>query len=133
MSPKSKTVLIIFVTFILGIVLGAVGGGTYRYMFDDMHRRPPKPGHHVDRLMNILNLEKSQEDTVRIILENHSERMKINFQESMKYLEASLDSLDKELAPVLTEEQLNSLRKERKRFDEMKEDWEPRSKDRRKP
>ncbi|MFZ5979389.1 MAG: hypothetical protein ACOYVF_02050 [Candidatus Zixiibacteriota bacterium] len=133
MSPKSKTVLIIFVTFIIGVALGAVGAGTYRYMFDSRRPGPPYPDNHVERIMRLLDLKDSQEDTVRTILENHSERMRINFQESMKYLEASIDSLEDELAPVLTEEQLARLKEERKKFENVKRDWQRPNKDRTNP
>lgn len=131
MSPKSKTVTIIFITFVLGIALGAVGAGTFRYMFDKRHPDGrPRPENHTERIMNLLELSDDQVDTVKAILDNHSERMRINFQESMKYLEASIDSLEDELAPVLTDEQLGKLKDERKRFEDVKRKWQPREKDR---
>ncbi len=105
MKMGTKTVLVILITLIIGMVIGALITGAFtrhrigRFM---SMREPGRLGAHVER---IIDPDESQREAVRAILQRHSEQfLKLHSRFEGEML-ALRDSLKKDLDPILTEEQ----------------------------
>jgi hypothetical protein len=106
---ETKTVLIVLSTLIIGVIIGALITGAFarhrigRFM---AMRDPGRLSMHVER---IIDPDESQREAVREILHKHSERfLEIHSRFEGEML-ALRDSLKKDLAPILTDEQRERL------------------------
>ncbi len=114
MKMETKTVLIILITLIIGMIIGALITGAFarhhigRFM---SMRKPERLGAHVER---IIDPDESQREAVRAVLQRHSEQfLELHSQFEGKML-ALRDSLKKDLDPILTEEQKKRLERQPK-------------------
>ncbi len=105
MKMGTKTILVILITLIIGMIIGVLISGAFarhrsgRFM---SMREPGRLGAHVER---IIDPDESQREAVRAILQRHSEQfLKIHSRFEGEML-ALRDSLKKDLDPILTEEQ----------------------------
>lgn len=110
MKIHTKTALILFVTLILGILLGALIAGPYLLRRDlPEHSREGLHKHFIEHFVDVTDPSEVQRDTVRAILENFADRFaELNIQHHSE-MEVLMDSLQMELSPVLTEEQIERL------------------------
>ena len=117
MNMKVKTTIVIIITLIFGIVLGAMINRTFthrriRRAFDAVN-----PGRFTMILERAINPTEEQTKQIREILQNHAKQIEKMRKEAMEGMETSLQSLKKELDSVLTPEQkdrLENLVKERR-------------------
>lgn len=106
MSLQLKPSLIIIGTLILGMVLGAVGASSImHYRFQQLEEFS-KPRSISDRVLHAIGpLEKTTEDSLRVILENSGERMREEMMGGRSRIRAIIDSTLLQMEPLLTEEQ----------------------------
>ncbi len=111
MKIHTKTALILFATLILGLLLGALIGGPLLVRMNlPEHTRMGLMQHFVEHFEGVTNPSEAQRDTVRAILESYADRFaELNIQHHSE-MEVLMDSLQMELSPVLTEEQLQRMR-----------------------
>ncbi len=111
MKIHTKTALILFVTLVLGIILGWLVGGPLLIRRDlPEHTRKGISEHFINHFEEITDPDETQRDTVRAILESFADRFaELNVRHHSE-METLMDSLQMELSPVLTEEQLERMR-----------------------
>lgn len=116
MSIQWKSALIIIATLVIGIVIGVFLAGPV------LHRHiGPGPGDRggamfMTMLERIIQPTADQEDAVREILERHAAKLDFMHEEFRIEMVATMDSLRKELDPILTDEQKARLDDRRGHF-----------------
>ena len=120
MNVKLKTSIIIIITLLIGIVIGALGSGMIRKnIYKDRITRFRKPEGFVNRIENIIEPDSIQQVVIRTILLNHHKRIRVVSEQYHVEMKALIDSLKNELKPILTPEQqerLNERLQRRKRL-----------------
>lgn len=109
MNVRVKTAILIVVTLVIGIFIGAIGHGTFLRAYRRGKMPPIKPEMIVNWTERRLELTEEQKPIVRPILEAHAKsffEMNSRHRDEMK---ASMDSLIASLSDILTEEQLEKL------------------------
>ena len=114
MSDKTKAITTAIVVLLIGVAIGAlvVGPAVARH---HMHRADRMHGREgfVAALEDRIKPSPSQADTVKAILTKYGERLDALRATQRKEAEAIFDSLDTELAPILTPEQKAQLESRR--------------------
>lgn len=108
MNTKWTAALVLVLTLILGIVLGALGGRVYMQSRFPRGRPPMRQVDRdlfVTRMVQMLDVKPDQEDTVRAILAAHSARFLALHERQTEETARLLDTLRANLEPVLTPEQ----------------------------
>ena len=109
MSTRSKTALIILVTFLIGMLVGSlITTHVTLYQFQKRAFRMRTPNGFIERLEMIIQPDDSQKEAVRKVLLKHFEQVA----EMRDGMPALIDSLHKDLDPILTEEQKQRLKTE---------------------
>ena len=111
MNVKAKTALIIGITLIIGIFLGAMlNRALIRQRIHKVFsiQRPDRCVYFIE---DMIRPEPEQREQIRAILEKHSDRMREMRQTYFKEMEAERESFFKELEPILTPEQMERLKK----------------------
>jgi Spy/CpxP family protein refolding chaperone len=109
MNMKVKTTIIIIITLIFGIVLGAMLNRTFT------HRRIRRAFDAVNPIRFTMILERAinpteeQKNQIREILQKHAEQVEKLRGDAMEEMQTSLQTLKKELDSVLTPEQKERL------------------------
>jgi hypothetical protein len=110
MNVKVKTALIIIITLIIGVFLGAMlNRALLRHRIRktfSMH----KPDRLVFFIEEMIQPDDDQRDQIRSIVEKHADRMKEMRKRFFKEMEAERESFLKEIEPLLTPEQKERLR-----------------------
>ena len=111
MNVKVKTALIIIITLIIGIFLGAMlNRALIRHKIHkafSMHR----PDQLTFFLEEMIQPTPEQKEQLRAILEKHSDSMKEMRQQFFSEMETERESFFKELEPILTPEHMERLKK----------------------
>jgi Spy/CpxP family protein refolding chaperone len=124
---KVKTTIIIIITLIFGIVLGAMINRTFtqrriRRAFDAVN-----PNRFTMILERAINPTEEQKKQIREILQDHAKQVEKMRKEAMEGMETSMQSLKQELDSVLTPEQKKRLERMMKRRPSwMRRDGKPR-------
>jgi hypothetical protein len=112
MSIRTKTILVIIATLIIGMVLGVLmGGPIMRHHFE----RPPKftqperSKHFVTLFERLIQPRDTQREAVVEILNKYSKRIEGLDSRHRLEMQALFDSMQTELSPILTEEQKAQL------------------------
>jgi hypothetical protein len=111
MNVKVKTALIITITLIIGIFLGAMlNRALLRYKIRQTFamQRPDRLAFFIEE---IIRPEPDQRDQIRTIVEKHASRMEEMRQKFFKEMEAERESFLKAIYPLLTPEQKERLKK----------------------
>jgi len=123
MKTQLKSSLLLLSIFGLGIIFGLVLDRTFvEYQMKSRFKRLREPrmiGHLLER---IIQPAPEQQKRIREILAKYSQQMDETRRQVMKQSAVIMDSLQQDLAPILTEEQKSRLEEHRKRF----ERWEKR-------
>ena len=109
MKMESKPVAILFATLALGVVLGMVGQGLLmrqRTRRVGELRRPPGFVVHME---HVLEPTAAQRDTLRILLGAAASRNEAIIATARGALRTALDSLQRQLAPLLSAQQRERL------------------------
>ncbi|MFC1569698.1 hypothetical protein ACFL4L_05650 [bacterium] len=107
MKTMTKTILILIMTFLLGIITGAVVQGFF--MRQSMHKftmRMKTPEGFIHRFEEIIQPTDEQRKEIRKILQKHHKEM-MRFQREFP---SRMDSLRKDLEMILTQEQKEELK-----------------------
>jgi len=109
MKIETKTYVIIMLTLVIGMIIGALITGTVVRHRVRRFMSLGHPNHLADRIENIIEPTASQRDTVHQILIEHAQQFhEIHGRFEIQLL-ALKDSLKKDLDPILTEEQKERL------------------------
>ena len=105
MSIHGKSALIIIGTLLIGIVIGVflVGPIAHHRMMPHIPRRGPEA--FTPMLERVIRPSAEQEEAIREVLEKHSERLAEMHKDYRTEMTAIMDSLRKDLDPILSEEQ----------------------------
>jgi hypothetical protein len=120
MSTRSQTTLIVVATLVIGILIGTFLAGPV------LHRqlRPPFRGRHPEGFVfaveMLIDPAPDQADAVHRILTEHAERFSDISSEYHSEISAVMDSLRKELDPVLTDEQKERLDRRHEHLDKIR-------------
>jgi hypothetical protein len=109
MKIQIKTALVLAATFIVGAVIGALVSGAIRRQHINRVFQMREPAGFVGFAEEILKPTDAQKDTVRkILVENHKRLLEIRTLH-INDMSAQMDSLNRKLAKVLTQEQIKRL------------------------
>jgi hypothetical protein len=102
MKIETRTAVILLTTLLLGVLLGAVGGGTMaaerQARLQDMRR----PGGFVENMEEVIRpRDAAQRDALRPIIQRTAERNRAIIDAANRQLHAELDSMRARLAPHL--------------------------------
>lgn len=109
MNIKVKTTLIIIITLLIGILIGAL---LNRVLLQHRIKRAflmQTPGFFITLYEDIIEPDSEQSKLIREILDKHVKRMSEIRKNFRKDLQSELESLRKELDPTLTPEQKKRL------------------------
>jgi uncharacterized protein YneF (UPF0154 family) len=111
MNTKVKIVLIIIVTLVIGIMLGAMLNRAF--LRHRIHRAfaDRKPMGMISFMERIIQPTPDQREQIREILEKHRKKSSDLREKFMMEMQADFESLEAELDPILTPEQKRRLRR----------------------
>ena len=111
MTARTKSVLILAVTLVLGMILGALlFGSIQRHRFRHALSLA-QPQHFAAALERALQpRDDAQRAAIRAILDSLDARLRSDRQERAGVMRARLDSLAADLVPILSEDQRTRLR-----------------------
>jgi hypothetical protein len=118
-SARTRAAVLLVVTFLGGIVLGAIGD---RFMLFHQHRMLPRGGmrmaaeHIVHRLDRDLDLTPAQEKQVEASVKRHEQRMEASWSEMQPKVRAEMEQTDREIEAVLNPQQIKKFRDFRARM-----------------
>jgi len=116
MNLKIKSSLIIIFTLILGIFLGAVITWSLLHQrVRDRIDRLRTPTGFIEFLVDDLELNQKQQEEVKVIILKHFERVEEISRDYRQSFRTTIDSLSRELDPVLTSEQKTKFLEKMKR------------------
>jgi hypothetical protein len=109
MRVEAKSAAILLTTLLLGIILGLVGQGSFQRLRErqvtDM-RRPPGFVAHMEQ---VIEPTTAQDSVVRAVLERTAQANQRIIETARAALRQNVDSMQHELTPVLSAEQLDRL------------------------
>jgi hypothetical protein len=112
MNVKSKSIIIIVTTLLLGIIIGIFVGGLIRTrIFQDRISRFRSPEGFFERVEKIIQPTPEQANQLRNILSEHHKIAREMARESHLRMRALEDSLRMQLESILTPEQLKRFSK----------------------
>ena len=115
MKTKTRTLVILLVTLLMGMLIGSLlHGNVMKRRMEKHFRELRHPRGFISRMDDILELEGSQKEKIHEILKSHHKLL----DEHRSQLDAIVDSLKVDLRKHLTEEQIKKLeeRGPRRRF-----------------
>ena len=118
MSVKIKSALILLITLAIGVGLGVQGDRMMmKQKIRERTRRPPDSRLFMRIFDRIIEPTESQREQIRQIIEKHTKRLaKIDSTTRLQFAE-ELDSLRKDLDPILTEEQRKRIKEHTERIE----------------
>jgi hypothetical protein len=109
-SPRTKSVLLLVVTLLLGIVLGGVLTGWWVQNRADRVRALRTPAGFVERVVQRVEpTSAAQRDSVEVIARRTARQLERLRRSHRQQTMTVLDSMRTELRTVLSEEQINTL------------------------
>ncbi|PEN12679.1 hypothetical protein CRI94_14290 [Longibacter salinarum] len=109
-SPRTKSVLLLVVTLLLGVVLGSVLTGWWVQNRADRVRALRTPGGFVERVIRQVEpMSPAQRDSVEVIARRTARQLDQLRRTHRRQTMTVLDSMRTELRTVLSEEQINAL------------------------
>ena len=111
MNMKVRTTIVIIITLIFGIVLGAMLNRTFTHQRIKRAFDTVNPNRFTMILERAIDPTEKQKKQIREILQNHTNQVEELRKNAMEGMQTSLQSLKKELDSVLTTEQKERLEK----------------------
>lgn len=116
MKLQVKSALIIIGTLVIGMILGGLISGMIRHQMHGKMADGPR-GDRFERMMNrIIQPDESQAARLQIVMDRYAPKFSDQHRRHSDEMRKLVDSLNVELEPILTEEQINRLQKWKKRF-----------------
>jgi len=109
MNMKVRTTIVIIITLIFGIVLGAMLNRTFTHQRIKRAFDTVNPNRFTMILERAIDPTEKQKKQIREILQNHTNQVEELRKNAMEGMQTSLQSLKKELDSVLTPEQKERL------------------------
>lgn len=108
-KSKTKSILILLVTLILGIVIGfQINEILIKRRFEEM-RAAGRPGSFIKLFENILQPNEKQKVLLDPIFIKYQEKIDNVISNNRLQVDAQMDSLTNELKPILTQDQLEKF------------------------
>ncbi|NWG12844.1 MAG: hypothetical protein HXY20_04825 [Acidobacteria bacterium] len=126
MKTKTSAALILLLTFLLGVVAGALCYHIYRgYSVDADRRSGAKPGRRdvVQEMAKDLNLDPAQQEQLKRIMEKSRERYRVLSEQVRPQFDVIRDESRQEIRQILRDDQ-------KKRFEERLQELEQRHRNR---
>jgi len=122
MQTKTKTIFIISVTLIIGIVIGSVLTATVlrSYRYRDRIDKIRTPEGFVSRFEKIIEPNEQQKEQVQKILLDHFTRLDSTSTQYYSQMRDMRDTLNKQIVPILTPEQKERWEKYQERYKKRK-------------
>jgi hypothetical protein len=117
MKPQTKSIFVVIATLIIGMLLGALINGSIRSQIHDRVFNGPRQDRFGQMMERIIQPDSTQAEAIHELMDRYAPRFAEQHQRhtaEMKYL---VDSLNEELAPILTEEQMARLMDRLNRFE----------------
>ena len=111
MNIKVKTAIIIIITLIMGIIIGAMLNRALLQRRINRAFSWRLPDYMVTSIERIIQPDQDQRERLRDILKKHAERMMEIRENSRKDMQESFESLQKKLDSILTPEQKRRLQR----------------------
>ncbi len=111
MNIKVKTALIIIITLVMGIIIGAMLNRALLQRRINRAFSWRLPDFMITSIERIIEPDQEQRKRLREVLRKHSERMMEIREDHRKELQESFESLQKEIDPILTPEQKRRLQR----------------------
>jgi hypothetical protein len=125
MSMRSQTTIIVVSTLVIGILIGLFLAGPVLHR----HLRPPFRGRHgggfTEALEMLIDPKPEQAEAIRKVLDKHADGFNDINSRYHSEISAMMDSLRKDLDPLLTDEQRARLDKGRDHFNKMRDHIKP--------
>ena len=116
MTPKIQSIILTVLTLAIGFVAGfMVNSLLFQHRVDQIRNRMGDPRGYIHHICQIVDASPEQCEEIQPILESHHPRMREINKRFGRDMRASLDSLAEQLAPILTPEQLEKLKKPMRR------------------
>jgi len=133
MQTKTKTILIISVTLIIGIAIGSVLTATVlrSYRYRDRIDKIRTPEGFVSRFEKIIEPNEQQKEQIHKILLDHFNLIDSTSTRFYSEMKALRDTLNKVLEPILTPEQKKRWQKYQERYKKRKYPHSHRKRDKR--
>ncbi|MBC8174498.1 MAG: hypothetical protein H8E82_02425 [Candidatus Marinimicrobia bacterium] len=115
LQSKSKSIIIIVSTLILGVIIGLTSA---RFLVHNRIERLAEMSHlegFVNVMENIIKPSEDQAEEIREILTNHHKRISEMREQHIVEIQIVMDSLKTDLKPYLTDRQLEQIEKMRSR------------------
>jgi len=108
--------LLLFITLMVGFISGfLVNGMLTRQRIDNMRTLFQDEGRFEARVLKDLDIPAEKEELVKPILKAHFQKVQGLHKEFRSSMQANFQELQEELSPILSEEELERLRKKMRR------------------
>ena len=120
MNIHLKTAAILLATLIIGMVCGALILGAFAR---DRLQPPPQMTRErfVERWVRMVRPDQEQMQRIRDVVGEHEPGFRENYMRHRQEMQTLVDSLHRDLEPILTEEQLERIKRVRQRRGRMRE------------
>jgi len=116
MSIQWKSTFIIVATLVIGVLIGVFLAGPVLHHRMRPHVADRGPESFTPMLERIIQPSPDQQEAVRAVLDKHSARLEGLHEDFRAAMVATMDSLRKDLEPILTDEQKARLDERREHF-----------------
>jgi hypothetical protein len=113
MTPERKKALLMIIgTLIIGILIGALGTGL---IGREMKKRPgQKPRQNkeafINKIQKVIDATPEQSEKIRPLIEETTNRIDSLEKASQQQVNSIIDSFEKKVEPILSEEQMKKLK-----------------------
>ena len=116
MTPKVQSIILTLLTLAIGFVAGfMVNSFLFQNRVKQIRDRMGNPDGYIHHICRIVDASPQQCEEIQPILEAHHPRMREINKKFGRDMRASLDSLSKQLEPILTPAQIEKLKQPMKR------------------
>ncbi|MFC1525637.1 hypothetical protein ACFL6X_02380 [Candidatus Latescibacterota bacterium] len=111
MTTRTKSILVLAATLVIGMVIGALLFGAVQRQRFQLALRLARPGRMMASVEEVIRpVDEQQRQAVREVLEGFEARMLRGRTEAAQRMRAEIDSLQTQLSPLLSKDQLTRLR-----------------------
>lgn len=121
MNIHLKTAAILLATLIIGMICGALILGAFAR--DRLQPSPPQMTRErfVERWVRMVRPDQAQMRRIREVVGEHEPRFRENYMRHRQEMQTLVDSLHRDLEPILTESQFERIKRNRERRERMRE------------
>ena len=124
MNTKTKSILAILTTLLIGIAIGAIASGTLRHRKMERIERMSPQERFLKTMDEIIKPDEQQREAIQQVLKRESEQMVCIRERYQGEVSAVMDSVKKELRSILTPEQSQRLEEHFSQFEKRRNERE---------